>query len=189
MTELSGPHQHAGHSDHLSGQHVVIEIVADHVHLIGIDTDPCGRCLEADRGRLSHRRHRPSRRFLQSEYIHSGIDAQSLIGFPRGTAVHCHHRHACAHPLVDPAQRPVVVLRAGPAEDDDIRFGAGSERIDDVHAGHVGADVAAIHHTTTRSGVVRTDMVGGQQCGGDYLLGPHVHSGRRQGGGDLEAGQ
>ena len=37
-----------------------------------------------------------------------------------GAAVHRHHGHALGHPVVDPAQRQVVELGAGAAEQHDV---------------------------------------------------------------------
>ena len=43
LVELSGAHKHPGHADDLGGQHVVVEVVADHVHVLGFDASRARR--------------------------------------------------------------------------------------------------------------------------------------------------
>ncbi|GAA44973.1 hypothetical protein NCGM2209_1592 [Mycobacterium tuberculosis NCGM2209] len=113
LAELAGAHQHTRHAHRLGGQHVVVQIVADHDHLLWIDTDAVGGRQESLGRRLADGGGGLAAGLFHSGQVHPGVDAQPVGGVPGHIAVHRHHRNAVEHPPIDPAERAVIELGAG----------------------------------------------------------------------------
>ena len=133
------------------------------------------------------------RGLLHPDQVHAGVDTQPVGGGPRGAAVHGDDRHTLRHPVVDPGQRQVAVLRTRAAEQHHIgglrRLRPGElARVDDVDAGHVLGDLAAVDQETSRIRVAVADVLRGQHRRGDDLVGAHRHARLGEQVGDLHPG-